>query len=106
MREGCRHTIDRTSFTQHATPEPHGDDRVQISQRRMLHRFHQAGETEPTVETRITGSIFSFHLAATVSRRSKIKNTSPCVMRSSGTMKVGMKYVACNIPGMRPEALP
>src|SRR5262245_44224212 len=44
--------------------------------------------------------------AATESRRTKIKNTSTCVMRSSGTMKVGMKYVACNIPGTSPEALP
>jgi hypothetical protein len=64
------------------------------------------GTQSLTVETRITGSIFNFHAAATVSRRSKIKNTSPCVMRSSGTMKVGMKYVACNIPGTSPEVLP
>jgi hypothetical protein len=44
--------------------------------------------------------------AAEVSRWSKIKNTSPCVIRSNGTMKVGMKYVAANWPGKNPDALP
>jgi hypothetical protein len=38
-------------LAQFGTPVPHGDDRVQDQPGRVLHRFHQAGERDPILDS-------------------------------------------------------